>query len=58
MPLRIGVVGGGAAGLAVLKILNDTDEIKNGDWIVTAFEKRDNIGGIWYINLLLYLHVL
>lgn len=58
MPARIGVVGGGAAGLAVLKILSDTDELKNGDWIVTAFEKRDDIGGIWYANSLILLSLL
>lgn len=48
MPVKIGVIGGGAAGLAILKILSDTDEVKNGDWLITAFEKRDDIGGIWY----------
>ncbi|GJJ15028.1 hypothetical protein Clacol_009301 [Clathrus columnatus] len=51
MPLKVGVIGGGAAGLAALKILKDTDEITNGDWVVTAFEQRDDIGGIWYVKL-------
>ncbi|KAI1788634.1 FAD/NAD(P)-binding domain-containing protein [Ganoderma leucocontextum] len=44
---RICVIGGGASGLAALKILRDSQRFKDGLWTATAFEARDKIGGVW-----------
>ncbi|KAI0676500.1 FAD/NAD-P-binding domain-containing protein [Trametes maxima] len=41
------VIGAGPAGLAAVKIIRDSQQFKDGLWTVTAFEARDNIGGIW-----------
>ncbi|EJC99304.1 FAD/NAD-binding domain-containing protein [Fomitiporia mediterranea MF3/22] len=45
--LRICVVGAGAAGLAVLKIIKDSKEYKRGNLVIDSFEERDDIGGTW-----------
>ncbi|KAK0203588.1 FAD/NAD(P)-binding domain-containing protein [Desarmillaria ectypa] len=45
---RICIIGAGPSGLAVLKIIRDTEEFKTGIWLPTVFEARDKIGGIWY----------
>lgn len=45
--LRICVVGAGAAGLAVLKILRDTEQFKSGHWKIDCFEDREDVGGTW-----------
>ncbi|KAF8524339.1 FAD/NAD(P)-binding domain-containing protein [Hysterangium stoloniferum] len=45
---NICIIGGGAAGLATLKILQDTEEVQNGTWHMVAYEARDAIGGVWY----------
>ncbi|KAF8875415.1 hypothetical protein CPB84DRAFT_1829160 [Gymnopilus junonius] len=44
---RIGIVGAGPAGLAALKAITDTPQYKAGLWIPTAFEARENVGGVW-----------
>ncbi|PVF97383.1 FAD/NAD(P)-binding domain-containing protein [Serendipita vermifera] len=44
---RIVVIGAGSAGLVTLKILRETDQFKQGDWELLAFEQRDKLGGIW-----------
>jgi cation diffusion facilitator CzcD-associated flavoprotein CzcO len=44
------VIGGGAAGLAALKVISDTPQYKSGLWRPVAYERRDNIGGIWYVR--------
>ncbi|TFY73126.1 hypothetical protein EWM64_g10887, partial [Hericium alpestre] len=44
---RICIIGGGANGLATLKILADTPQVKDGRWSIVAFEERHDIGGIW-----------
>ncbi|THH11403.1 hypothetical protein EW146_g8056 [Bondarzewia mesenterica] len=44
---RICIIGGGANGLATLKILAETPQVQSGQWKLIAFEERDNIGGIW-----------
>ena len=49
-PLRICVIGGGASGLAAVKIIKDTQQFKSGTWKVDAYEQRDDIGGIWYVH--------
>ncbi|KAI0326143.1 FAD/NAD-P-binding domain-containing protein [Cubamyces sp. BRFM 1775] len=41
------VIGAGPAGLAAVKIIKDSQHHKDGLWTVTAFEARDEIGGIW-----------
>lgn len=46
---RICVLGAGAAGLAMLKIIKDSDEFKKGFWSVDVFEVRDDIGGTWCV---------
>lgn len=48
-PLRICVIGGGAGGLAAVKILKDSKEFQSGFWSVDAYEARDDIGGIWFV---------
>ncbi|KIJ36985.1 hypothetical protein M422DRAFT_178669 [Sphaerobolus stellatus SS14] len=45
---RICIIGGGAAGLGVLKILKDSPEFQADKWEIAVFESRDNIGGVWY----------
>ncbi|KAM6503609.1 FAD/NAD-P-binding domain containing protein [Amanita muscaria] len=44
---RICIIGAGPSGLAVLKIIKDTQQYKSGLWEPVAFEARENIGGIW-----------
>ncbi|CDO70501.1 hypothetical protein BN946_scf184569.g44 [Trametes cinnabarina] len=44
---NICVVGAGPAGLAAVKIIKDSQQFKDGLWTVTAFEARNDIGGIW-----------
>ena len=44
---HICVVGAGPVGLGAIKIVKDAPEFKEGKWTVTAFEARDNLGGIW-----------
>ncbi|KAF4605132.1 hypothetical protein EYR40_003915 [Pleurotus pulmonarius] len=41
------IVGAGSAGLAMLKTLSDFPATRRGDWDVTLFEQRRNVGGIW-----------
>ncbi|EMD35458.1 hypothetical protein CERSUDRAFT_106812 [Gelatoporia subvermispora B] len=41
------VIGSGPGGLAALKVIVDSPQYKQGLWKPTAFEARDNIGGIW-----------
>ena len=46
---RICIIGGGAAGLAILKVLQETDEYQAGLWKLVAFEARDELGGVWWV---------
>ena len=48
-PLRICVIGAGAAGLAAVKIIKDSPEFRSGSWTVDAYEQRDDFGGIWSV---------
>ena len=41
------VVGAGAGGLVALNVIAETPQHKAGLWRVTAFEKREDIGGVW-----------
>lgn len=43
MPLRVGIIGGGGAGLAALKVLKESPDV----FQAVLFEERDGIGGIW-----------
>jgi hypothetical protein len=42
------IVGGGAAGLIMLKTIMGTPQYTRGDWTVTLLEAREDIGGVWY----------
>lgn len=53
---RICVIGAGAGGLAALKIIMDTSEYKTGLWKPTAYEKREQVGGVWYVPSILIDH--
>jgi len=41
------IIGGGAAGLAALKVITETVHYQAGLWRPIAFESRVNVGGIW-----------
>ena len=45
---RVCIIGAGANGLATLKALAETHQVQLGEWLLVAFEERDNVGGIWY----------
>ena len=47
---RVCIIGTGANGLATLKALAETHQVQLGEWLLVAFEERDNIGGIWYCS--------
>ncbi|KZS96325.1 FAD/NAD(P)-binding domain-containing protein [Sistotremastrum niveocremeum HHB9708] len=49
MKLSICIIGGGAGGLAALKVLKESEEYERGLWDITVYEARDDIGGIWYV---------
>ncbi|KAI0035441.1 hypothetical protein K488DRAFT_76590 [Vararia minispora EC-137] len=44
---RICIIGGGANGLALLKVLSETYQVRSGRWTLDAFEERGDIGGVW-----------
>ena len=44
---QICVIGAGPAGLAALKLIKDSPQFKNGSWAATAFEARNDVGGVW-----------
>ncbi|KZO90660.1 FAD/NAD(P)-binding domain-containing protein [Calocera viscosa TUFC12733] len=44
---RIAIIGGGAAGLAVLKVLLELPQVRDKTWHVVCYEARDDIGGVW-----------
>ncbi|EJT99658.1 FAD/NADP-binding domain-containing protein [Dacryopinax primogenitus] len=44
---RIAVLGGGAAGLAVLKVLLELPQVRDKSWHVVCYEAREDIGGVW-----------
>lgn len=46
--LKICVIGGGAAGLAAVKVIKESDQFRDGKWDVVAYESRQDIGGVWY----------
>lgn len=50
-PKSIAVVGGGTAGIAMLKALADVPEHTRRNWTIDLFEKREDLGGIWYAVL-------
>jgi cation diffusion facilitator CzcD-associated flavoprotein CzcO len=45
--VAICVIGSGAAGLAALKVISETPQVRAGLWSIVAFEARDNVGGVW-----------
>lgn len=54
--LKICVIGGGAAGLAAVKVIKDSDQFQASKWDVVAYESRQHIGGVWYVWCLHYCH--
>ena len=45
---RIAIVGGGTAGLTMLKTLvTELPSETRQDWEIVLFEQRDDVGGIW-----------
>lgn len=47
---RIAIVGGGTAGLTMLKTLSaDLPSEVTKDWDIVLFEQREDIGGVWYV---------
>ncbi|KAL4067704.1 hypothetical protein V8B97DRAFT_1866203 [Scleroderma yunnanense] len=44
---RICIIGAGPSGLAALKVLSESTYCRSGTWTVTAFEAREDVGGIW-----------
>lgn len=44
---RIAIVGGGSAGLGVLRALLDLPQEIRAAWEIDLYEQRDNVGGIW-----------
>ena len=45
----IAIVGAGSSGLSSLKTFLDVAESKEQDWELVVFERREDVGGIWYI---------
>ncbi|KAH9000382.1 FAD/NAD-P-binding domain-containing protein [Lactarius akahatsu] len=46
---RIAIVGGGTAGIVMLKTLvDDLPKDLTQTWEIVLFEQRDDVGGIWY----------
>lgn len=45
------IIGAGPSGLAALKAVLDSHEWRKGRWDVVALEAREEIGGIWCVNL-------
>lgn len=46
---RIAIVGGGTAGLTMLKTLTaDLPAEVTRDWDIVLFEQREDVGGVWY----------
>jgi malic enzyme len=48
---KIIIIGGGAAGLASLQAILETTEHQREEWEVILFEEREDIGGVWYVDL-------
>lgn len=47
---RIAIIGGGTAGLAALKtFVYDIPKAENEEWEITLYERRERIGGVWFI---------
>ncbi|VDC04600.1 unnamed protein product [Peniophora sp. CBMAI 1063] len=44
---RICVIGAGANGLAVLQVFADSLYVRSGDWTISCFEDREDVGGVW-----------
>lgn len=47
---RICVIGAGANGLAVLKVFADSPRVQSGDWVISCYEEREDVGGIWCVD--------
>jgi heterodisulfide reductase subunit A-like polyferredoxin len=43
------IIGGGSAGLSVLKTLLDLPKEIRGNWEISLYEQRHDIGGIWQV---------
>ena len=52
----IAIIGAGSSGLSSLKTFLDVAESKEQDWELVVFERREDVGGVWY-NLTHYIIV-
>jgi hypothetical protein len=41
------IIGAGASGLAALKVITDTPQVRQGLWNVVLYESREDVGGVW-----------
>lgn len=57
--IRVGIIGGGASGLAQLKQLLDAfarpEVKKRSELQVVLFEKQSEVGGVWYVPSLIIM---
>ncbi|KAF8345290.1 hypothetical protein F5887DRAFT_967593 [Amanita rubescens] len=44
---KICIIGAGSAGLVALKVLKDSRQYKDGLWLPSVFEARQDVGGVW-----------
>jgi len=45
----VAIVGAGTAGLSALKALLDLPVETRVDWDIVLYEKRWDVGGVWYV---------
>src|SRR5258707_4040864 len=54
---RVAIVGAGPSGISALKaFITGLPEEARRTWQIVVFEKRDDIGGIWYDSSIIYGH--
>lgn len=46
----IAIVGAGPGGLGVLKAIHDLPSDVMSHWIVNVYERRHDVGGMWYVS--------
>ena len=44
----IAIIGAGSSGLSSLKTFLDVAESASQNWELVVFEKREDVGGVWY----------
>ena len=48
-PKSIAIIGAGSSGLSSLKTFIDVSESTGQNWEIVVFERREDVGGIWYV---------